>query len=129
MFISQKSRLMTLMMMNNIDRLSVKVGDVVTVGLGTHDMEVKAWITFPELDVTHQFDLTTSQVQYEELPGGSNHYEKITVPSLHDSNHLKGQIKDIQECGMGGLMALVEIAPNRSRWFNPYLLNCNILES
>ena len=111
------------------DNLSVKVGDNVTVGLGTHDMEVKAWITFPELDLTHEIDLDSSPslTQYKELPGGSKHYERMTVLSLHKPNHLKGQVKELRESGMGGILALVDLGGNRKRWFNLYLLNCKLL--
>lgn len=100
-----------------------------TVGLGTHDIEVKAWISFPELDLTHEIELDSSPslLQYRELPGASRYYEEMIVLSLHNSNHLKGIIKEIRETDTGGIMALVDLGRNKERWFNIYLLNCNPL--
>lgn len=112
-----------------IDSLDIKVGDRVTIGLGTHDTEICAWITFPELDVTHElfFSSSPSLAQYRCLD--PSHYERIVVLSLHNPNYLKNLVlKELRECSMGGIMALVELGQNRNRWFNIHLLNCRLLQ-
>jgi hypothetical protein len=112
-----------------MDSLSIQVGEVVSVGLGTHDVKVQAWIRFPELGITHEKDLESSEslTKYKEI-NGAQHFEKIYLSCISHPKHLKGQIKEFRETSMGGTMALIDLG-NRQRWFDLYLLKNNILEA
>jgi hypothetical protein len=110
-----------------MDNLSIQVGEIVTIGLGTHAMEVQAWITFPKLGITHEKDPSSSEslTRFREIKG-IRHFEKIRLPCISHPKHLKGQIREIRETETGGILALIDLG-NRQRWFDLYLLNNTIL--
>lgn len=109
------------------DNLSIQVGEVVNIGLGTHAMEIQAWITFPQLGITHERDTSPSEslIKYKEIKG-NRHFEKIRLPCISQPKHLKGEIKEFRETWTGGILALIDLG-NRQRWFDLYLLNNTVL--
>jgi hypothetical protein len=114
-----------------VNDLDISVGDKVTIGLGTHDMEVQAWITFPATGVTHEIDpqrTSATITQYREMKTPVRHFERLMVLSVRNPKHLNGTVVEIMESCWGGEMVLVDLG-NRKRWFNAYLLNCPPLHS
>lgn len=103
----------------------MKPGDKVTLGLGTHDMEVDAWITFPEIGVTHEEDPNSSPscTHYRLIKSPIRHSEKMIILCVKKPNHLTGTIIEFRENGWRNEMVLVEFN-NKRRWFQTYLLNC-----
>lgn len=103
----------------------MKPGDKVTLGLGTHDMEVQAWITFPDLGTTHEEDpnTTPSATRYRQIKTPVRHYERMMILCVKKPNHLTGTILEFRENAWGSELALVEIG-TKKRWFSTYLLNC-----
>lgn len=109
--------------------LDIQVGDVVTLGLGTHDMEVQAWITFPSIGVTHEVDPTRgslSCVHYRQIKTPVKHSERLGLLSVRNPKHLKGKVLEIREDDWGGEMVLIEFSSPfvKQRWFCPFLINC-----
>lgn len=105
--------------------LDIQVGSVVTIGLGTMNTEVQAWITFPDLGATHEVNPSSSPScqQYEEVKSSVRHFEKIFLPCVHNPKHLKGTVLEIREDCWGTEQVLIDLG-NRQRWFPPHLLNC-----
>lgn len=104
--------------------LTISVGDDVTLGLGTHDMEVQAWITFPKIGLTHEIDprSSISLNSYREIKTPTRHFERMVINCVKKTPQLKGKVKEFRETEFGGILALVDLG-TRQRWFNLYLLN------
>lgn len=111
-----------------MSELTIQVGDTVTLGLGTHDMEVQAWITFPAIGVTHEEDPNSSPscTQYREIKTPVRHYERMTLVSVKNPKHLKGKVVEIRYDDWGGEMVLIDLGA-KQRWFCPFLINCTPL--
>lgn len=112
--------------------LTIKPGDTVTLGLGTHDMEVQAWVTFPAIGVTHEVDpfCSPSNVFYREInpKAGAKHFELMTLVSVHNPKHIKARVVEVRTEDWGGDMVLIDLG-SRKRWFCPFLINCPPLET
>lgn len=103
----------------------IKPGDKVTLGLGTHDMEVQVWITFPDLGTTHEEDpnSTESCTHYRQIKTPVRHYETMKILCVKKPGHLTGTIVEFRTNAWGSEMALVDL-DNKKRWFSTFLLNC-----
>ena len=119
--------------------ITLKPGDVVTLGLHTHKIEEKAWIKYPDLGTTHEVDprYPSSNTHYREIFSNSHGvYDTLTLPKIVDVNNnkdvLKGKVIEVREnMNWGGYMILVELMnhplrhKNKRYWFLPHL--CNML--
>lgn len=112
------------------DSLSIRVGDNVTLGLGTHDFATKAWFELPAIGITHELEPSCSPscAIYHEISSKVKRYDSLMLPCVKKPNHLKGKIMDISETDQGNYMVKVDFGTVQ-RWFQPYLINCPPLSS
>lgn len=108
-----------------IDEITLVVGEQVTIGLGSHDIEAKAWVVFPEIGKTHEQEpyCSPTATTYREIKTTTKFFEAIVLPCIKKANHLKGKLMELQETEQGNVMALVDLG-KRQRWFANHLLNC-----